>query len=63
MDLISGLRKSPAEGVATHPDFCLETPMDRGTCWAIVHGFAELDTTMIHTDIYIYQYKKKAKFL
>ena len=25
--------------------YCLENPMDRGAWWAIIHGFAELDTT------------------
>ena len=24
---------------------CLENPMNRGVCWATVHGVAELDTT------------------
>ena len=23
---------------------CLENPMDRGTCWAIIHGVAESQT-------------------
>ena len=26
---------------------CLENPMDRGACWAIVHGIAESDTTEV----------------
>ena len=26
---------------------CLESPMDRGACWAIVHGIAESDTTEV----------------
>ena len=32
---------------------CLENPMDKGTCWATVHGVTELDTTeqlRKHTD-------------
>ena len=32
---------------------CLENPLDRGACWAILHGVAELDTTellSVHTN-------------
>ena len=25
--------------------FCLENPMDRGACWATVHGFAKKSDT------------------
>ena len=33
---------------------CLENPLDRGACWATVHGVAELDTTELlsmHTNL------------
>ena len=26
------------KGIATHSCSCLETPMDRGACWATEHG-------------------------
>ena len=40
-------REDPLEeGMATHSSLsCLENPMDRGACWATVHGVAESDTT------------------
>ena len=34
------------EGMATQLQYsCLENPMDRGAWWALVHRFAESDTT------------------
>ena len=33
---------------------CLESSMDRGAWWAVVHGFAELDTTERLTHSYIH---------
>ena len=33
------------KGVATHPNSCLDDPMNRGAWWAIVHGVAESDPT------------------
>ena len=45
--LIPGLGKSPGEGNG-YPlrYFCMENSMDRGACWATVHGIAkELDMT------------------
>ena len=43
---IPGLR-SPGGGHGNPPQYsCLENPMDRRACWAIVHGsHRELDTT------------------
>ena len=36
---IPGLERSPGEGnVNPFQYFCLENPMDRGACWAMVHG-------------------------
>ena len=43
---IPGLGRSPGGGHGNplqHP--CLENSMDRGACWATVHGVTELDTT------------------
>ena len=43
---IPGLGRSPGGGHGNplqHP--CLENAMDRGACWATVHGVTELDTT------------------
>ena len=39
--------EDPPEGGHSHPlqYSCLENSMDRGTWWAAVHGFAQLDTT------------------
>ena len=35
---IPGLERSPGEGnVNPLQYFCLENPMDRGACWAMVH--------------------------
>ena len=44
---ISGLGRSPGEGNGNPFQYsCLQNPMDRGACWAIVHGVAkELDVT------------------
>ena len=36
---IPGLRRSPGEGNGNSLQYsCLENPMDRGGCWATVHG-------------------------
>ena len=45
--LIPGSRRSPGEGNDNSLQYsCLGNPMDRGACWATVHGVAkELDTT------------------
>ena len=42
---IPGLGRSPGGGHGNPLQYCLENPMDRGAWWAIIHGFAELDTT------------------
>ena len=37
-----GLGRFPGEGNGNPPQYsCLENPMDRGACWAIVHGVAK----------------------
>ena len=43
---IPGLGRSPGEGSGNPPqNFCLESPMNRGTWWATVHGITtESDT-------------------
>ena len=39
---IPGLERSPGEGnVNPFQYFCLENPMDRGACWAMVHGVSK----------------------
>ena len=39
---VLGLRKSPGEGNGNPLQYsCLGNPMDRGACWATVHGVAE----------------------
>ena len=41
--LISGLGRSPGEGNGNPLQYsCLENPMDRGACWATVHGVARV---------------------
>ena len=41
-----GLGRSPGVGNGNPPQYyCLENFMDRGACWATVHGVAESDTT------------------
>ena len=43
---VPGSGRSPGEGNGNPLQYsCLENPMDRGACRAIVHGFAESDTT------------------
>ena len=44
-DSISGSGRSLGERNGNPLQYCLENPMDTGAWWAIVHGFAELDTT------------------
>ena len=40
---IPGLRRSPGEGNGNPLQYsCLENPLDRGTWWAAVHGFARV---------------------
>ena len=47
LGLIPGLGRSTGERNGNPLQYyCLGNPMDRGACWAIVHGVAkELDTT------------------
>ena len=41
-----GQGRSPGEGNGNPLQYsCLENPMDRGACWATVHGVEESDTT------------------
>ena len=41
---IPGLGISPGEGNGNPFQYsCLENPMDRGACWAIVHGVARVE--------------------
>ena len=53
---ISGLGQSPREGNGNPFQYsCLQNPMDRGACWAIVHGVAkELDVTRTTMSTYTY---------
>ena len=45
MDSIPGSGRSPGGGHGNPLQCsCLENPVDRGACWATVHGLAELDT-------------------
>ena len=47
MPLISGSRRSSGGGHGNPlQDSCLENPMDRGTWWATVHGFAKSQTRL-----------------
>ena len=42
LGLIPGLGRSPGEGNGNPLQYsCLENPMDRGACWAAVHGVAK----------------------
>ena len=52
--LISGLGRSPGEGNDKLLQYsCLESPMDRGSWWAPVHGVKESDATkrLTHTGV------------
>ena len=43
---ILGSERFPGEGNGNSLTSCLRNPMDRGACWAIVHGVTkELDMT------------------
>ena len=43
--LIPGLGRSPGEGNGNLLQYsCLENSMDRGACWAIVHGVVNSQT-------------------
>ena len=43
---IPGLGRSSGEGRSNPLQyFCRENPVDRGVCWAIVHGLTESDRT------------------
>ena len=46
--LIPGSGRSPGGGHSNPLQYsCLENPMDRGSCWATVHGVTELDMTEV----------------
>ena len=46
LGLIPGLGRSPGEGIGNPLQYsCLESLMDRGAWWAIVHGIAKSQTT------------------
>ena len=46
LGLTSGLGRSPGGGHDNPLQYsCLESPMDRGAWWDIIHGVAESDTT------------------
>ena len=51
--LIPGLGRYPGEGNGNPLQYsCLENSMDRGTCWATVHGVAKSQTWLsMHTHI------------
>ena len=43
---IPGWERSPGEGNGNPLQYsCLENSMNRGACWAVVHGVTESDTT------------------
>ena len=43
---VPGWGRSPGEGNGNPLQYsCLEISVDRGACWATVHGVAESDTT------------------
>ena len=47
MGSISGLGRSPGGGHgSTLQHSCLENPMDRGACWATVHGVTKSQTQL-----------------
>ena len=55
---IPGSGRSPGEGNGNPLHYCLENPMDRGSCWAIVHRVAKSRTRLsdfthsIHSETY-----------
>ena len=50
VDLIPGLRRSTGRGHGNLLQYsCMENPMDRGACWATVHGVAKSQTGLKQT--------------
>ena len=48
LGLIPGSGRAPGGGTGNPLQYsCLENPMDRGACTAIVHGVTELDMTEV----------------
>ena len=48
MGSIPGLGRSPGGGHGNPLQYsCLENPMDRGVCWATVHGVTKSDMTKL----------------
>ena len=41
---IPGLRRCPGGRLENPLQYCLKNPMDRGACWATVHGVAKSRT-------------------
>ena len=49
-----GLGGSPGRGHGTHSSYsCLENPMDRGTCWAMVHRITQSWTRLKQLSMYV----------
>ena len=48
LDLIPGSGRSPGEGNGYPLQYsCLENSLDRGACWAVVHGITKSQTRLI----------------
>ena len=55
VDLIPGWERFPGEGNGNPLQYsCLESPMDRGSWWATVHGAAKSWTRLNNYTLYIY---------
>ena len=56
---IPGSGRSPGEGNGNPLQYsCLENSMDRGACWATVHGIIESQTGLSDQHLLTYQYIK-----
>ena len=56
---VPGLGRSPGEGNGNPLQYsCLENSMDRGACWATVHGIIESQTGLSDQHLLTYKYIK-----